>query len=121
MSGPVDSSTSEAGRRRDDARRSRWFDRYWELYDEIGVRRRGDHVNRMAGALLRHETETREIVALLEGAERAVFYNWASRRLLSVEFDKHGVDESSEETLMRDLGDPDAWTEAHDRNLCWSR
>ncbi|MFC6723471.1 hypothetical protein ACFQE1_03515 [Halobium palmae] len=121
MNRSVESSTSEAGGRRDADRRSRWFDRYWELYDEIGVRRRGDHVNRMAGALLRYETETREIVALLDGAERAVFYNWASRRLLSVEFDKHGVDESSEKTLIRDLSDPDAWTARYGRSLCWAR
>ncbi|MFC6723517.1 hypothetical protein ACFQE1_03750 [Halobium palmae] len=101
-------------------RQTRRLDRFWELFEEIATHRRGVHADRMALHLLRFETETRELVALLDDAERAVYYNTA-RMLLSVRFDKHGVDEGSEELHARALTDPASWLDLYHQRVCWRR
>jgi hypothetical protein len=121
MSESTDGPPAEAKGPDQRRHRTRRLDRFRDLFDVLATRRNAVHANRMATHLLRYETATRELIALLDGAERAVFYTVGARSLVSVAFDKHGVDETSQELLLCELGDPDAWVEAYRAGVCWVR
>lgn len=72
----------------------------------------------MAEILLRF-ADGRDLVGVGADAERAIYYELASRSLVAVRFDKHGVHEGRRELLTRGLDDPAALVEAYGDGLIW--
>ncbi|MFB6130352.1 MAG: hypothetical protein ABEJ28_05980 [Salinigranum sp.] len=94
------------------------LDVFEELFVTIASNRRGDHAEKMARALLRHERGTRELVGLTSDVERALYCNTAARRIVSVAFDKHGVYEAVE--AVATVRDAAAWIDTCGESLAWT-
>ena len=103
-------TNSEEGIRRRDV--------FVNLVEELQIRRSGVHSAKMAENLFRFE-EGRDLVGIGQEAERAIYYETASRSLVAVQFDKHGVYAGEQELLQRDLDDPTAWVEGDGSGLVW--
>lgn len=89
-----------------------------ELAEELQVYRSGVHGGRMAEHLLRYENG-RDLVGVGPRAERAFYYELASRRLVAFEFDKHDVRSEEQELLTPDLDDPSAWIDVFGGGFVW--
>lgn len=89
------------------------------LAAELQIQRGGFHSEKMAENLLRFET-TRDLVGIGHAAERAIYYETASRSIVAVRFDKHGVYSGERELLQRELNDLTAWVEAYGDRLVWT-
>lgn len=48
-----------------------------------------------------------------------MYYELASRSIVAVQFDKHGVYLGQQELLQRKLDDPSAWVEAYGAGFVW--
>lgn len=92
------------------------YDVFRSLAAELQIRRAGVHGAKMAEYLLRY-AEGRDLVGVGPDAERAIYYELASRSVVAVRFDKHGIYEEGQELLQRGLDDPAAWVEAHGDGL----
>lgn len=89
-----------------------------ELAAELQLHRSGVHGDKMAKNLLRFE-EGRDLIGVGPDANRAIYYELASRSIVAVQFDKHGVYRGQQELLQRELDDPGAWVEAYGNGLVW--
>lgn len=89
-----------------------------DLFDALAEFRTGDHLGTMAQRLLRKDRKI-ELVALVEGGERAVIYHPREHKLVAYPFDAGGVDDSDGETLWGRLGDPTAWVDANVERVDW--
>ena len=98
--------------------RIRRRDVFVNLTEELQLRRSGVHSAKMAKNLFRFE-EGRDLVGIGHKAKRAIYYETASRSLVAVQFDKHGVYTGEQELLQRELNDPTAWVEAYGSGLVW--
>ncbi|WP_245626013.1 hypothetical protein [Haloparvum sedimenti] len=94
------------------------YEAFRTLAAELQVRRAGVHGARMAERLLA-AADGRDLVGVGPDAERALYHELASRSLVAVRFDKHGVDTASRELLRRGLDDPTAWVAAYGDGLAW--
>ena len=92
---------------------------FTELVDGLRELRGGERPDRMAGRLLRHATDGTELVALVNGGERAVCYDAYDRSVYSLPFDADGVDENGKRTLWRYVGDAGSWIDAHRGEIDW--
>jgi len=88
------------------------------LAEEFQLRRSGVHSAKMAEKLFRFE-EGRDLVGIGHEAKRAIYYETASRSLVAVQFDKHGVYAGEQELLQRELDGPAAWVDAYGDGLVW--
>jgi hypothetical protein len=88
------------------------------VVEELQIRRSGVHSAKMAENLFRSE-EGRDLIGIGHEAERAIYYETASRSLVAVRFDKHGVYTSKQKLLQREIDDPTAWVEAYGDGLVW--
>lgn len=93
-------------------------DVFVNLAEELQLRRSGVHSAKMAENLFRFE-QGRDLVGIGHEAKRAIYYETASRSLVAVQFDKHGVYAGEQELLQRELDDPTAWVEAYGSGLVW--
>jgi hypothetical protein len=93
-------------------------DIFVNLVEELQIRRPGVHSSKMAENLFRFE-EGRDLGGIGYEAKRAIYYETASRSLVAVRFDKHGVYAGEQELLQRELDDPTAWVEAYGSGLVW--
>lgn len=91
---------------------------FQELAAALQAHRSGVHGDKMAKYLLRFE-DGRDLVGVGPNANRAIYYELASRSLVAVQFDKHGVYCGQQELLQRELDDPGAWVEAYGDGLVW--
>lgn len=91
---------------------------FQELAAELQAHRSGVHGDKMAKNLLRFE-DGRDLVGVGPDATRAIYYELASRSIVAVQFDKHGVYRGQQELLHRELDDPRAWVEAYGEGLVW--
>ena len=91
---------------------------FQELHDALADHRRGHHIDRLAAKLLRQDTATTELVALVDGAERVVFYNELSHTLEAVAFDEHGL-RGDRETVWRSIGDAASWVDFRSDDFDW--
>jgi len=91
---------------------------FQELAAELQAHRSGVHGDKMAKNLLRFE-DGRDLVGVGPDANRAIYYELASRSIVAVQFDKHGVYRSQQELLQRELDDPGAWVAAYGDGLVW--
>jgi len=91
---------------------------FQELAAELQVHRSGVHGDKMAKNLLRF-AKGRDLVGVGPEAQRAFYYELASRSIVAVQFDKHGVYRGQQELLQRELDDPGAWVEAYGDGLVW--
>lgn len=89
-----------------------------ELAAELQAHRSGVHGDKMATNLLRFE-DGRDLVGVGPDANRAIYYELASRSIVAVRFDKHGVYRGQQELLQRELDDPSAWVAAYGDGLVW--
>lgn len=89
-----------------------------DLFDALAELRSGDHLGTMAQRLLRTDQD-RELIALVEGGERAVFYRPRSNSLVACPFDVSGVEEGGNDVLWGQLGDPTAWVDANVERVDW--
>lgn len=94
------------------------YEVFQELAAELQVQLPGVYGAKMAEFLLRFE-DGRDLVGVLDGGTRVVYYEVASRSLVAVRFDKHGIYEGKQELLQRGLDDPGAWVEAAENDLLW--
>lgn len=90
-----------------------------ELAAVVQAHRGGVHAAAMSRFLFAHAREGRELVAVLSGCERAVFYSANARVLVAVGFDEHGVDHETATRLLDDLHEPAAWVAAQKGSLAW--
>lgn len=93
------------------------YDVFQGLAEELQIHRSGVHSAKMAASLLRFE-DGRDLVGV--DGEQAIYYEVASRSLVAVRFDKHGIDSGSRELLQRGLDEPAAWVDAYGAELTWT-
>ena len=93
-------------------------DTFVNLAEELQIQRSGVHGAKMAENLFRFENG-RDLVGIGHEAERAIYYETASKSLVAVRFDKHGVYAGERELLQRELDDPTAWVKAYGGGLVW--
>jgi hypothetical protein len=93
-------------------------DIFVNLAEELQIQRSGVHSAKMAENLFRFGGG-RDLVGVGREAKRAIYYETASRSLVAVRFDKHGVYAGEQELLQRELDDPTAWVEAYGGGLVW--
>lgn len=89
-----------------------------ELVDVLIELRSGRTAPTLAQVLVRADYDG-DLVALVAGGDRAVFFRPGGRVLVSYPFDAGGVDECNSETLWRRVGDPAAWVDAHCEAVDW--
>lgn len=89
------------------------------LFDALCDRRDGVHQREMAAAALRHETGLRELVGLVDGAERAVYYCGASRTVVAIPLDADGLATDESTLRWRFVGDAASWVDASRDELDW--
>ena len=89
------------------------------LFETLCLNRRGDHQGRMARALLRLDGTDRNLVALIDDAQRAVYHEAESKCLKGYQFDKHGVRAAHFDTLWRLVDDVASWVDAHQDDCQW--
>lgn len=94
------------------------YEVFQSLAAELQIQLAGVHGAKMAENLLRF-ADGRDLVALRGNAERAIYYELASRSLVAVRFDKHGVYVEGRELLQREIDDPTAWIDAFGDGLAW--
>ncbi|AFK18085.1 hypothetical protein E6P09_04825 [Haloferax mediterranei ATCC 33500] len=92
---------------------------FHDIVSTLRETRSGVHQHRMAQTLLQKDASGSRLVALIDDAERAVFFNPASRTLEAVPFDRDGTHESDAKSLSQRLSDPTAWVETHAASLEW--
>jgi hypothetical protein len=93
---------------------------FYELYDLLARHCRGDHVDQMVAGLLRYEGETRDLIGITDDATRAVFLEPERGMVVAVRFDRHGVRDRIEATLMRGVTDAESWIAFHGDDLLWT-
>jgi hypothetical protein len=93
------------------------LDIHTALFVKIINSRHGDHAEKMAEALVRHEQGTRELVGLSENCDRALYCNTEAETIVAVEFDKHGVYEPGER--IAEVGDAGSWVDVYGGDLSW--
>jgi hypothetical protein len=82
------------------------------LTEELQIQRAGVHGAKVAENLFTFE-ERRDLVGVGHEAQRAVYYETASRSIVAVRSDKHGVCAGKRELPQRELDGPTAWVEAY--------
>lgn len=89
-----------------------------ELFDTLAVARPGLHPHRMATHLLRRESGSNRLVALVDAGRRAVFDDADHGALLAVPFDEHGLaDEATVEVLA--TAGPATWVARNGADATW--
>ena len=102
----------------DSRKKIRRRDVFVNLAEELQLRRSGVHSAKMAENLFRFE-EGRDLVGVGHEAKRAIYYETASRSLVAVQFDKHGVYAGEKELLQCEINDPTVWIETYGSRLVW--
>jgi hypothetical protein len=90
-----------------------------ELAAAISARRAGVRREAAATRLLAFEAGTRELVGLVYGGDRALYFDSVPRTLVGYEFDEGGVDEASRELVHAGLSDAGSWVRVHGAKLDW--
>lgn len=90
-----------------------------DLYETLAEYRTGNHIGRMAEHLLQRDSELRKLVGVIDDGQRAVYYNVFSRRLVSIQFGAHGLDDDQRDTIWGNLGDPAAWIDHNQQKIDW--
>lgn len=89
------------------------------LFRELSQSRRGVHIDKMAQALLREETDRKHLVGILQGGEKAVFYQDDRREIVAIPFDKHGTQNRFAESLWRRESSETVWEHKIREQLMW--
>ncbi len=92
---------------------------FYDLYDVLALHHNAEHADRMTQALLRVESDGKDLVGLIDDHQRAVYYSSTGRSLKGYAFDKHGVREADMDSVWRLLGDAASWVDAHQEELDW--
>ena len=92
---------------------------FTDLASTVQVTRGGVHAREMAAAVFRHTTGSTTLVGLIDGCERAVFYDADARALTAVPLDEYGLHRADAERLWNRLSDPATWVDAHANDLEW--
>lgn len=92
---------------------------YEDLASGLRALLAGDRAAAAARALFRHTGDGRELVGVVGGGERAVFYDRDARALVAVPFDRHGVEADAAERLWGPVGDPATWVDANAGTVDW--
>jgi len=71
----------------------------------------------MAHALLRVESDGKDLVGLVDDHQRAVYYSTTGRSLKGYAFDEHGVREADIDSVWRLLSDAASWVDAHQEDV----
>lgn len=91
---------------------------FQELASELQHKRPGVHGAKMATHLLRF-ADGRDLVGVSDHTHRAIYYEFASRSIVAVRFDKHGVEKTGRELLVRGIDDPATWVDAYGDGFTW--
>ena len=92
---------------------------YDDLYDQLALHHDLEHADRMAHALLRVESDGKDLVGLVDDHQRAVYYSTTGHSLKGYAFDEHGVREADVDSVWRLLSDAASWVDAHQEELDW--
>lgn len=89
------------------------------LFSELSRFRRGVHIDKMAQALLKEETDRKDLIGILQGGEKAVFYQEDRREIVAIPFDKHGTQNRFAESLWRRETSETVWEHKIRERLVW--